>query len=53
MKRHGRRDPVGSVALARDLRRMNDPLMPRSVTLTLRLKVKRDAYPWLNAAAVE
>lgn len=32
---------------------MNDPLMPRSVTLTLRLKVKRDAYPWLNAAAVE
>lgn len=32
---------------------MNDPLMPRSVTLTLRLKVKREAYPWLNAAAVE
>jgi IS605 OrfB family transposase len=27
--------------------------MPLSVTRTLRLKVKSEAYPWLNAAAVE
>lgn len=32
---------------------MNDPLMPLSVTRTLRLRVKRDAYPWLRSAAVE
>lgn len=32
---------------------MNDPLVPLSFTRTLRLKVKREAYPWLNAAAVE
>jgi putative transposase len=27
--------------------------MPRSFTRTLRLKVRREAYAWLNAAAVE
>lgn len=32
---------------------MNEPLMPSSITLTLRLKVKREACPWLHAAAVE
>ena len=32
---------------------MNDSLMPLLVTRTLRLKVKSEAYPWLNAAAVE
>ena len=32
---------------------MNDPLMPLSFTRTLRLKIKSEAYPWLNAAAVE
>lgn len=32
---------------------MNDPLMPPSVTLTLRLKVKRESYAWLCAAATE
>ena len=32
---------------------MNDPLMPLSLTRTLRLKVRAESYPWLNAAAVE
>jgi IS605 OrfB family transposase len=32
---------------------MNDPLMPLSFTRTLRLKVRAESYPWLNAAAVE
>lgn len=32
---------------------MNDPLWPLSVTRTLRLRVKREAYPWLRAAAGE
>jgi len=32
---------------------VNDPLMPLSVTRTLRLKVQPNAYPWLNQAAVE
>lgn len=32
---------------------MNDALMPLSVTRTLRLRVKRESYPWLRAAAVE
>jgi len=32
---------------------MNDPLMPLAFTRTLRLKIKSEAYPWLNAAAVE
>jgi IS605 OrfB family transposase len=32
---------------------MNDPLMPLSFTHTLRLKVRAESYPWLNAAAVE
>jgi hypothetical protein len=27
--------------------------MPRSFTRTLRLKVRRESYGWLNAAAVE
>lgn len=31
----------------------NDSLMPLSFTRTLRLKVKPEAYSWLNAAAVE
>ena len=31
---------------------MNDPLMPLAFTRTLRLKVKAESYPWLNAAAV-
>jgi IS605 OrfB family transposase len=32
---------------------MNDPLMPLSFTRTLRLKVRSESYPWLNAAAIE
>ncbi|HEY5069566.1 MAG TPA: transposase, partial [Candidatus Acidoferrum sp.] len=32
---------------------MNDALMPPAFTRTLRLKVKREAYPWLNKAAFE
>lgn len=32
---------------------MNNPLMPLSFTRTLRLKVRAESYPWLNAAAVE
>lgn len=32
---------------------MNDPLMPRSVTCTLRFLVKRESYPWLRSAAIE
>ena len=32
---------------------MNDPLMPRSATRTLRLRVKRESYPWLRSAAIE
>lgn len=32
---------------------MHDQLMPLAFTRTVRLKVKREAYPWLNAAAVE
>lgn len=32
---------------------MSDSLMPPSFTRTLRLKVKREAYSWLDAAAVE
>lgn len=32
---------------------MNEPAQAVSFTRTLRLKVKREAYPWLNAAAVE
>lgn len=32
---------------------MNDSLMPTSFTRTLRLKVRAEAYPWLNSAAVE
>jgi putative transposase len=32
---------------------MNDSLMPLSVTRTLRLKVRAEAYSWLNAAAIE
>jgi putative transposase len=32
---------------------MNDPLTPLSFMRTLRLKVRAEAYPWLNAAAVE
>jgi putative transposase len=31
----------------------DNTLMPRSFTRTLRLKVRREAYEWLNAAAVE
>jgi hypothetical protein len=29
---------------------MNDPLMPLAFTRTLRLKVRPESYPWLNAA---
>jgi putative transposase len=32
---------------------MNNPLMPLSFTRTLRLKVRREAYPWLTRAAFE
>ena len=32
---------------------MNDPVNAVPVTRTLRLKVKAEAYPWLNAAATE
>jgi len=32
---------------------MNEPAHTNSVTRTLRLKVRREAYPWLNAAAIE
>jgi hypothetical protein len=32
---------------------VTNPLMPRSLKRTLRLKVKAESYPWLNAAAVE
>lgn len=32
---------------------MNDLLIPRSGTRTLRLKVKPESYVWLNAAAIE
>jgi putative transposase len=31
----------------------NNTLMPRSFMRTLRLKIRREAYGWLNAAAVE
>lgn len=30
-----------------------DPVHAASFTRTLRLKVKREVYPWLRAAAVE
>ena len=32
---------------------MNEPVYAASFTCTFRLKVKAEAYPWLNAAAVE
>jgi hypothetical protein len=32
---------------------LNNTLMPHSFTRTLRLKVRPEAYAWLNAAAVE
>jgi putative transposase len=32
---------------------MNEPVHAASFTRTLRLKVKAESYPWLNAAAVE
>jgi IS605 OrfB family transposase len=32
---------------------VNDPLMPLSFTRTVRLKIRRESYPWLNGAAVE
>lgn len=32
---------------------MNEPLMPPSITRTLRLKIKPEAYLWLSAAAIE
>jgi putative transposase len=32
---------------------MNDPVHAASFTRTLRLKVKAEAHPWLNAAAIE
>src|SRR5580693_2161952 len=32
---------------------MSEPVHAASFTRTLRLKVKAEAYPWLNAAAVE
>ena len=32
---------------------VDNPLMPLSFTRTLRLKVRAESYPWLNAAAVE
>jgi hypothetical protein len=31
----------------------DNPLMPLSLTRTLRLKVRSEAYAWLNAAAME
>src|ERR1700692_3106846 len=31
----------------------DNPLMPLSFTRTLRLKVRSEAYAWLNAAALE
>jgi IS605 OrfB family transposase len=32
---------------------MGNPLMPPSFTRTLRLKIRAESYPWLNAAAIE
>jgi len=32
---------------------MSEPVQADSFTRTLRLKVRAEAYPWLNAAAVE
>ena len=33
--------------------KVSDPTAPVSVPRTLRIKVKREAYRWLNAAAAE
>jgi hypothetical protein len=42
-QRHGARTPVQG----------NNTLMPLSFTRTLRLKVRREGYAWLNGAAIE
>jgi hypothetical protein len=59
-KRHGSRDPPvnfstkrAETAAQQNPQRGINSLMTLSLTRTLRMKVRRESYAWLNAAAVE